>query len=82
MVLSDGTFGTGEENPVVLHMTGLAKVQGRFHYWRGGFWLENIVENNQVRLAGVAVPPNMMLPLTNDTILGLGETKMRMAILP
>ena len=79
---SDGTFGTSRANPIVLNAPGLAEIQGRFHHWRGCFWLENPIGNNIVRLAGVTLKSNDMVPLVNGIILELGPTKMRVEILP
>ena len=78
---SDGTFGTSRANPIVMNAPGLAEIQGRFHHWRGCFWLENPIGNNMVRLAGVTLKSNDMVPLVNGIILELGPTKMRVEIL-
>ncbi len=78
---SDGTFGTSRANPIVMNAPGLAEIQGRFHHWRGCFWLENPIGNNMVRLAGVTLKSNDMVPLVNGIILELGPTKMRVEVL-
>jgi hypothetical protein len=78
---ADGTFGTSRSNPIVFDTPGLAEIQGRFHHWRGCFWLENPIGNNMVRLASVTLKSNDMVPLTNGIVLELGHTKMRVEIL-
>ena len=79
-LLADGTFGTSRSNPIVFESPGLAEIQGRFHHWRGCFWIENTIGNDMVRLAGVTLKSNEIVPLVNGLILELGNAKMRVEI--
>jgi hypothetical protein len=81
-LLADGTFGTSRSNPIVFESPGLAEIQGRFHHWRGCFWLENTIGNDTIRLAGITLKANEIVPLVNGLILELGPTKLRVEIGP
>ncbi len=79
-LLADGTFGTSRSNPIVFENEALAEIQGRFHHWRGCFWVENTIGNDMVKLAGVTLKSNEIVPLVNGLILEFGQTKMRVEI--
>ena len=79
-LLSDATFGTSRINPVILNLEGLAEIQGRFHHYLGGFWLENLVENSAVTLDGDVVPAGGIAPLVDGQVLQLGEMKFRLTV--
>jgi predicted component of type VI protein secretion system len=58
----------------------LDEIQGRFHYYRGCFWLENAVANGAVTVNGRALPAGSIVPLTTGMTLVLGNTQLRVGI--
>jgi hypothetical protein len=73
-LFTDATFGTSRSNPIVLPIGGLAEIQGRFHHYRGCFWLENHFANEAVRINSLPLNANEIAPLINGQILQLGQT--------
>ena len=73
-LLSDASFGRSRSNPVVLDLTGLAEVQGRFHHWRGSFWIEQAQANGAVSVDGQALAAGEIVPLVAGQSLRLGST--------
>jgi hypothetical protein len=72
-LLTDGTFGTSQANPIVLDLHGLDEIQGRFYHYLGCFWLENLVENGAVQINDRFVAPGSIVPLANGQKIKLGE---------
>ena len=72
-LFTDGTFGTGRNNPIVIAATGLGEVQGRFHYWRGCFWLENSLNNNAIRVNGSELNSNGIVPMAGGQTIHFGS---------
>jgi hypothetical protein len=79
-LFTDCAFGTSRSNAVVLGDTALDEIQGRFHYYRGCFWLENAVANGAVTVNGRALPAGSIVPLTTGMTLVLGNTQLRVGI--
>ena len=79
-ILSDATFGTSRINPVILNIEGLAEIQGCFHYYQGGFWVENLAENSAVLVDEEVLPAGSIVPLADGQVLQLGETKFRLTV--
>jgi hypothetical protein len=79
-LFTDCSFGTSRSNAVVLADTALDEIQGRFHHYRGCFWLENAVANGAVTVNGRAVPAGSIVPLTTGMTLVLGNTQLRVGI--
>jgi len=74
-LLADGKFGVSRSNPIVLDVPGLAETQGRLHYWRGCYWLENTMDNGAVRIMGHTLKSNQIVPLTNGQTVELGSPR-------
>ncbi len=79
-LFTDIAFGSSEANPLPLDLAGLAEVQGRFHWYRGCFWIESIAVNNALRLNGRILFPGEIAPLTSGSQLQLGQTVMRVGV--
>ena len=79
-LLTDAAFGSSGANPLTLADAGLSEVQGRFHWYRGAFWLESIAPNNALRVNGRTLYPGEIAPLVNGMLLGLGSTDYRIEI--
>jgi hypothetical protein len=80
-LLTDGAFGTSRANPVILELKGLAEIQGRFHFFLGGFWLENSVGNEAVSVNGFKLQPGYIIPLLTGQQVKLGEGVYRVTVL-
>ena len=72
-LLTDGAFGTSRANPMILELKGLAEIQGRFHFYLGGFWLENSVGNEAVSVNNFKLQPGYVIPLVTGQQVKLGE---------
>jgi hypothetical protein len=79
-LLTDGAFGTSRANPVILELKGLAEIQGRFHFFLGGFWLENSVGNEAVSVNGFKLQPGYVIPLVTGQQVKLGEAVFRVTV--
>jgi hypothetical protein len=79
-LLTDGAFGTSRANPVILELKGLAEIQGRFHFFLGGFWLENSVGNEAVSVNGFKLQPGYVIPLVSGQQVKLGEAVFRVTV--
>lgn len=81
-LLSDAAFGTNRANAVVLEWPELAEIQGRFHHYRGCFWVENTTETGLVRIDNLTLLPGYIAPLATGQLLRLGARTFRMKIGP
>jgi hypothetical protein len=79
-LLTDGAFGTSRANPVILEQKGLAEIQGRFHFYLGGFWLENSVGNEAVSVNGFKLQPGYIIPLVTGQQVKLGDGVFRVTV--
>jgi hypothetical protein len=79
-LLSDATFGTSRINPVILKLDGLAEIQGRFHHYRGGFWVENVAGNSAVMVNGEILPAGSIAPLVDGQVLQLGGSRFSVTV--
>ena len=79
-LLTDTAFGTNHANPLVLDWPELDEIQGRFHHYRGCFWIENTSENGLVRVDNLTLPPGSIAPLASGQLLRLGARTFRVNI--
>ena len=79
-VLTDATFGTGDTNPIQLPYEGLAPVQGRFHHFRGCFWLEAIAPNEALQVNRSVLNPGELVPMMTDQTVRLGPHTFKVAV--
>ena len=79
-LLSDAAFGTNRANAVVLEWPELAEIQGRFHHYRGCFWVENTAETGLVRIDNLTLQPGYVAPLATGQLLRLGARTFRLKI--
>ena len=79
-LFTDAAFGTSRSNPVVLEWTELAEIQGRFHHYRGCFWLENLAETGVVRVDSHALRPGEIVPLATGQLVTLGARAFRLKV--
>ncbi len=81
-MFTDLTFGRSRFNAVVLPFEGIEPVQGRIHFYRDCFWLENLVANFSVRVNGIAVGSREIVPLMDGLDLKIGDVNFRVDVLP
>jgi hypothetical protein len=79
-LLTDATFGASRANGILLELQGFAEIQGRFHYHRSAFWLENFQDNGAVQLDGKNLEPGSIAPLKDGQTIQLGERKFRVTL--
>ena len=79
-IFTDAAFGTSRSNPIVLEWTELAEIQGRFHHYRGCFWLENLAENGVVRVDSHSLHPGEIVPLATGQQIVLGSLTFRLKV--
>lgn len=79
-LLSDASFGTNRSNAICLDDDQLAEVQGRFHHYRGCFWLETLVDNSAVQLDRMTLRPGEIAPLATGMQLRLGNSTWRVKL--
>lgn len=82
-IFTDAKFGSDSGNPLVLSFDPvLAGVQGRFHYYRGGFWLEAFEGGCEVCVGDHRLAPGELVPLTAAHRVELGAAKYEVHIEP
>ncbi len=80
---TDGTFGTSRSNAIVMTSDPtLAEVQGRFHHYRGCFWIETLVANSAVQVDRLTLRPGEIAPLATGQQLRLGARTWRVKLEP
>lgn len=80
-LFSDVSFGSNAYNPVLLNIEGLAPIQGRFHHYKGCFWLECLVSNYALHLNSIVLSDREIVPLMDGLELKIGHTSFRVEIL-
>lgn len=80
-LFSDVLFGFNAYCPVVLNIDGLADVQGRFHYYKGCFWLECLVSNFALHLNSIVLNERDVVPLMDGLELKIGNVSYRVEIM-
>jgi hypothetical protein len=81
-LLTDAAFGTNRVNAVVLDWPELAEIQGRFHHYRGCFWIENTAETGLVCIDQLTLTHGSIAPLATGQVLRLGSRRFRVNVLP
>jgi hypothetical protein len=76
-LFTDATFGLSRSNPVVIDLPGLAEIQGRFHHWRGSFWIENSSQDSSFVINGITVLCGQIVPLTTGQTIRLAGQEYR-----
>jgi hypothetical protein len=60
----------------------VAELQGRFHHFRGCFWIENSCADGSVSVNGQRLQVGDIVPLVTGQIVALGAIEYRVAIEP
>lgn len=79
-LLTDAAFGTSRSNAVALNDPAVAEVQGRFHHYRGCFWIETLVDNSAVQLDRLTLRPGELAPLATGQQLRIGSRIWRLKL--
>ncbi|HYC71222.1 MAG TPA: hypothetical protein VEB66_08455, partial [Opitutaceae bacterium] len=79
-LLTDAAFGTSRSNAVALSDPALAEVQGRFHHYRGSFWIETLADNSAVQLDRLTLRPGEIAPLATGQQLRIGTRIWRLKL--
>lgn len=80
-LFSDVSFGSNAYNPIVMNIEGLAPIQGRFHHYKGCFWLECLVSNYALHLNSIVLSDREIVPLMDGLELKIGHNSFRVEIL-
>jgi TIR domain len=78
-LFTDANFGSSRLNPLVLGLPKIGEVEGRFHYYRGNFWIEAF-QGSMIRIGAVALAPNEIAPITSAQELIIAGTAFRVTI--
>ena len=78
-LFTDANFGSSRLNALVLGLSNIGEVEGRFHYHRGNFWIE-AYQGSMIRIGAVALRPNEIVPLTHAHEVVIGGTAFRVTI--
>lgn len=78
-LFTDANFGSSRLNPLVLDLSNIGEVEGRFHYYRGHFWVEAF-QGSMIRVGAVALRPNEIVPITHAHEVVIGGTAFRATI--
>jgi hypothetical protein len=76
-LFSDANFGHSTLNCVVINASGLAEVEGRFHYYRQNFWIEDLPEGTAVSVERHKLVPREIVPLANGNTVEIGNVTFR-----
>jgi len=79
-VFTDVSFGSSRAGALVVPGAGVAELQGRFHHFRGCFWIENSCAEGTVAVNGQRLQLGDIVPLVTGQIVTLGATEYRVAI--
>jgi hypothetical protein len=80
-LFTDATYGTSRSNAIVVPLPGLAEIQGRFHHYRGCFWVENRIANQAVCINQRPLGGNEISPLMSGLTLQLGRVSFQVEVL-
>ena len=81
-LFTDANFGCSKLNPLVLNLPGLGEVEGRFHYHRQNFWIEDLPGGTPILVDDYKLAPREIVPLVNGARVQIGETVFRATIEP
>jgi len=79
-LLSDASFGASRSTAIHLDDPALADVQGRFHHYRGCFWIETLTDNSAVQLDRMTLRPGELAPLATGQQLRIGGQTWRVKL--
>jgi len=78
-LFTDANFGSSRLNPIVLNLPGVAEAEGRFHYYRGNFWIEAF-QGATLRVNGTELNPNEIVPISNGQEIAIGSAVFRATV--
>ena len=81
-LFTDANFGCSKLNALVLTVPGLAEVEGRFHYYRQNFWIEDLVGGNGVTVDEHKLAVEEIVPIVSGVRVRIGDTTFRATIEP
>src|SRR5205823_13707628 len=81
-IFSDANFGRSKLNPLVLDLPGIEEVEGRFHYYRGCFWIESLKGGTSVSVDEHKLTACEIVPLVNGARAVIGKTVFRATVEP
>jgi hypothetical protein len=79
---TDANFGHSPLNPIMINASGLAEVEGRFHYHRQNFWIEDLPEGTVVSVERHQLAPREIVPLATGNVIEIGKVTFRARIEP
>lgn len=79
-LFSDAACGTSRSAAIVLPDPSLAEIQGRFHFFRGCFWLECVASNSGIQVDQTTLRAGEIVPLTTGMLLRLGRNTFRLKL--
>lgn len=79
-LLSEAAFGTSRSAAIALADPALAEVQGRFHHYRGCFWIENAADNGAVQVDHSVLRAGEIAPLATGMQVRLGSRTFRLKL--
>ena len=81
-LFSDANFGHSPLNSLIINASGLAEVEGRFHYYRENFWIEDLPEGTAISVEKHKLAPREIVPLVNGDVVEIGDAVFRARIEP
>jgi hypothetical protein len=81
-IFSDANFGCSKLNPLVLDLPGIEEVEGRFHYYRRNFWIEDLPGGSTVSVDDHKLAEREIVPLVNGARVLIGGTIFKATIEP
>ncbi|HEY4283970.1 MAG TPA: hypothetical protein VGM62_12965 [Chthoniobacterales bacterium] len=81
-LFTDANFGSSKLNPLVLELPGVNEVEGRFHYYRQNFWIEDLPGGANVMVDDYKLSEREIVPLANGSRVVIGKTTFRTTIEP
>src|SRR5437764_228445 len=82
LAITDANFGCSKLNALVLIVPGVAEVEGRFHYYRQNFWIEDLVGGNGITVDEHKLAVGEIVPIVSGARLRIGDTIFRATIEP
>jgi hypothetical protein len=81
-LFTDANFGCSKLNPLVLTLPGVNEVEGRFHHYRGCFWIESLKGGTSISVDEHRLTACEIVPLVNGARVVIGKTAFRSTIEP
>jgi len=79
-LFTDANFGCSKLNALVLTVPRVAEVEGRFHYYRQNFWIEDLVGGNGITVDEHKLAVGEIVPIVSGARLRIGDTIFRATI--